>query len=55
MLENKIPTFLLCLAAVLAFFVAGTRGADIVIPGLPLYYAEALRDRLKNYSPEDAV
>lgn len=41
--------------AKLVVYTAGTRGADIVIPGLPLEYAEALRDQLKNYSPEDAV
>lgn len=39
----------------LVIYTAGTRGADIVLPGLPIEYAEALRDQLKNYSPEDAV
>ncbi len=41
--------------AKLLVYTAGTRGADIIIPGLPLEYAEALRDKLKNYSVEDAV
>lgn len=41
--------------ASLVVYTAGTRGADILIPGLPVDYAEALRDRLKNYSPDDAV
>ncbi len=39
----------------LVIFTAGTRGADLEIPGLPIAYAEALRDQLKNYTPEDAV
>ncbi len=40
----------------LVIYTAGTRGADLVIPGLPIEYAEALRDQLKNYTPdEDAV
>ena len=39
----------------LIIFTAGTRGADLVIPGLPIAYAEALRDQLKNYTREDAV
>lgn len=39
----------------LVIYTAGTRGADIVIPGLPLEYAETLRDQLKNYSPENAI
>jgi uncharacterized protein len=41
--------------AMLVIYTAGTRGADITIPGLPLEYAEALRDQLKNYTLEDAV
>ncbi len=41
--------------ASLVVYTAGTRGADIEIPGLPRSYAEQLRDSLKNYSPEDAV
>ncbi len=41
--------------AKLVVYTAGTRGADIIIPGLPLEYAEQLRDQLKNFSPEDAV
>ena len=36
-------------------YTAGTRGADLVIPGLPIEYAEALRDQLKNITTEDAV
>ena len=39
----------------LVVYTAGTRGADIVIPGLPIEYAEALRDQLKNIESEDAV
>ncbi len=39
----------------LVIYTAGTRGADIIIPGLPIAYAEMLRDQLKNYSREDAV
>ncbi len=36
-------------------YTAGTRGADLIIPGLPTEYAEALRDRLKSITTEDAV
>lgn len=39
----------------LVIYTAGTRGADVVIPGLPIEYAEALRDQLKNVTAEDAV
>ncbi len=39
----------------LVIYTAGTRGADLVIPGLPLEYAEMLRDQLKNYTTEDAL
>lgn len=39
----------------LVIYTAGTKGADILIPGLPIQYAEDLRDRLKNYTSEDAV
>lgn len=39
----------------LVVYTAGTRGADIVIPGLQIGYAQALRDYLKNISVEDAV
>lgn len=39
----------------LVIFTAGTRGADLVIPGLPHYYAQQLRDQLKEYTIEDAV
>lgn len=39
----------------LVIYTAGTRGADLVIPGLPLPYSEMLRDQLKNYTGEDAV
>ena len=41
--------------ATLVVYTAGTRGADLVIPGLVLPYAEALRDSLKNITTEDAV
>jgi len=39
----------------LVVYTAGTRGADVTIPGLPIAYAEDLRDRLKNITNEDAV
>lgn len=39
----------------LVIYTAGTKGADILIPGLPIQYAEELRDRLKDYTSEDAV
>jgi len=39
----------------LVIYTAGTRGADVTIPGLPIEYAELLRDRLKNVTPEDEV
>ncbi len=39
----------------LVIYTAGTRGADIIIPGLPLDYAEMLRDKLKEYAIEDAL
>jgi membrane protein YdbS with pleckstrin-like domain len=41
--------------ATLVIYTAGTRGADVTIPGLPKEYAEALRDQLKNITGEDAV
>ncbi len=36
-------------------YTAGTRGADLIIPGLPLEYAESLRDRLKTITSDDAL
>jgi hypothetical protein len=39
----------------LVVYTAGTKGADLVIPGLPIDYANDLRDKLKNYTNEDAV
>lgn len=39
----------------LVVYTAGTRGADIVIPGLLLHQAQMLRDYLKNVGTEDAV
>jgi hypothetical protein len=39
----------------LVIYTAGTKGADVLIPGLPIDYAEDLRDKLKNYTSEDAV
>ncbi len=41
--------------AKLVIYTAGSRGADIVIPGLELEYAELVRDQLKNTDEEDAV
>lgn len=39
----------------LVIYTAGTRGADVVLPGLPIEYAEDLRDKLRNLTNEDAV
>lgn len=39
----------------LVIYTAGTRGADVVLPGLPIEYAEDLRDKLRNITVEDAV
>lgn len=39
----------------LVIYTAGNRGADVVIPGLPIDYAEALRDQLKTYVRENVV
>jgi hypothetical protein len=39
----------------LVLYTAGTRGADVVIPGLPIEYAEDLRDRLKDITAEDSI
>ena len=39
----------------LVIYTAGTKGADLLIPGLPIQYAEYLRDYLKNYTLEDSV
>lgn len=39
----------------LVIYTAGTRGADVILPGLPIEYAEDLRDRLRNLTVEDAV
>ena len=39
----------------LVIYTAGTRGADVTVPGLPIEYAEELRDQLKNITSEDAV
>lgn len=39
----------------LVIYTAGTRGADVTIPGLPIDYAEALRDQLKEITSEDSV
>ena len=39
----------------LVIYTAGTRGADVILPGLPIEYAEELRDRLRNSTSEDAV
>jgi len=41
--------------ATLVVYTAGTKGADIVIPGLPVGYAYDLRDALNNYTKEDEV
>lgn len=39
----------------LILYTAGSRGVEVYIPGLPLYFAEELRDKLKNYIKEDIV
>jgi hypothetical protein len=39
----------------LVVYTAGTKGADLVIPGLPHYYAQELQNKLKEYTIEDAV
>ncbi len=39
----------------LVIYTAGTKGADLVIPGLPHYYAQELQSKLKEYTIEDAV
>lgn len=39
----------------LIIYTAGSKGADIVIPGLPYYYAQELQNKLKEYTVEDAV
>ncbi len=39
----------------LVVYTAGTRGADVILPGLPIEYAEDLRDKLRNFTIEDAV
>ncbi len=41
--------------AKLVLYTAGTRGADVVIPGLPLEYAEDLRDRLKDVTSVESL
>ena len=39
----------------LVIYTAGTKGADLIIPGLPHYYAQELQSKLKEYTVEDAV
>jgi hypothetical protein len=39
----------------LVIYTAGTKGADLIIPGLPHYYAQELQNQLKEYTVEDAV
>lgn len=39
----------------LVIYTAGTKGADLIIPGLPHYYAQELQIKLKEYTVEDAV
>jgi len=39
----------------LVLYTAGTRGADVIIPGLPLDYAEQLRDSLKDITVNDSL
>ena len=34
---------------------AGTRGDELTIPGLPLHYAEEVRDFLRKFIKEDVV
>jgi len=39
----------------LVLYTAGTRGADVRIPGLPIDYAEQLRDSLKDITVNDSL
>ncbi len=39
----------------LILYTAGTKGADIVIPGLPIEYAEQLRDSLKDITANESL
>lgn len=39
----------------LILYTAGTRGADVIIPGLPIDYAEQLRDSLKDITVNDSL
>lgn len=39
----------------LVLYTAGTRGADIILPGLPMGYAEELRDSLKDITSNESL
>lgn len=39
----------------LVVYTAGTRGAAVIIPGLPIDYSEELRDRLKNQILDESL
>jgi hypothetical protein len=39
----------------LVIYTAGSRGADIIIPGLEVEFADQLRDVLKNVQNEDIL
>jgi len=39
----------------LVLYTAGTRGADVILPGLPIAYAEELRDSLKDITSNESL
>lgn len=39
----------------LVLYTAGTRGADVILPGLPIQYAEELRDSLKDITSNESL
>lgn len=39
----------------LVLYTAGTRGADVILPGLPMQYAEELRDSLKDITSNESL
>lgn len=39
----------------LVLYTAGTRGADVILPGIPIEYAEQLRDSLKDITAQESL
>jgi len=39
----------------LVLYTAGTRGADVILPGLPIEYSEQLRDSLKDITANESL